>query len=51
MPVITAATEIVTRVLRKNLEAIPGKHSINSLHEKAVLGTSHTIRKIPQCEI
>jgi len=26
MPVITGATGIVTRDLRKNLEAMPGKH-------------------------
>lgn len=31
IPVITGATRIVTEDLRKNLEAIPGKHSIDSL--------------------
>ena len=31
IPVITGATGIVTRSLRKNLEAVPGKHSIHSL--------------------
>jgi hypothetical protein len=36
--------------LRKNLEAIPGKHSIDSLQKKAILGTSHIIRKVLQCE-
>jgi hypothetical protein len=30
IPVINGATGIVTRSLRKNLEAIPGKHSIDS---------------------
>jgi hypothetical protein len=50
MPVITGATGIVTKILEKNLEAIPGKHSINSLEKTAVLGTSHTIRKVLQCE-
>jgi hypothetical protein len=33
--------------LKKNLEAIPGKRSIDSLQETAVLGTSHTIQKVP----
>jgi hypothetical protein len=28
---VIGATGIVTRSLRKNLEAIPGKHSIDSL--------------------
>ena len=41
---------IVTRSLRKNLEAVPGKHSIESLQKTAILGTSHIIRKVQQCE-
>jgi hypothetical protein len=36
--------------LKKNLEAIPGKHSIGSLQQTAVLGTAHIIRKVLQCE-
>jgi hypothetical protein len=47
-PVITGATEIVTKVLNKNLEALPGKHSTDSLHKAAILGTSHIIRKVLQ---
>jgi hypothetical protein len=35
--------------LRKNLEATPGKHSIDSLQHTAVLRTSHIIRKVLQC--
>jgi len=39
------------RSLRKNLEAVPGKHSIDSLQKTAILGTSHIIvRKVLQCE-
>ena len=49
VPVIIGATGIVTRSLRKNLEAAPGKHSIDSLQKTAILGTSHTIRKVLQC--
>jgi hypothetical protein len=30
IPVIIGATGVVTRSLRKNLEAVPGKHSIDS---------------------
>jgi hypothetical protein len=40
----------VTRSLRKNLEVVPGKHSIDSLQKTAILGTSHIIRKVLQCE-
>ena len=44
------ATGIVTRSLRKNLEAVPGKHSTDSLQKTAILGTSHIIRKVLQKE-
>jgi hypothetical protein len=51
IPVIIGATGIVTRSFeRKNLEAVPGKHSIDSLQKTAGLGTSHIIRKVLQCE-
>jgi hypothetical protein len=50
IPVITGVTGIVTKSLRKNLEAIPGKYSIDSLQKAAILGTSHIIRKVLQCE-
>jgi hypothetical protein len=39
IPVIIGATGIVTRSLRKNLEAVPEKHSILSLQKTALLGT------------
>ena len=50
IPVIIGATGIVTRSLRKNLEDIPGKHSIGSLQKTAIIGTSHITRKVPLCE-
>jgi len=50
IPVIIGATGIVTRSLRKNLEAVPGKHSIDSLQKTAILGTSYILRKILHCE-
>ena len=37
LPVINGATGIVTRSLKKNLETVPGKHSIDSLQKTAVL--------------
>ena len=50
VPVIIGATGIVTRSLKKNFETVPGKHSIDSLQKTAILGTSHIIRKVLQCE-
>jgi hypothetical protein len=50
IPVIIAATGILTEGLRKNLEVIPGKHSVDSLQKTAILRTSHIMRKVLQCE-
>jgi len=50
IPVIIGATGTIKRSLRKNLEAIPEKHSIDSLQKTAILGTSHIIRKVLQCK-
>jgi hypothetical protein len=43
-------TGIETKVLKKNLEAIPGKHSINSLQKTAIFGPSHVIREVLHSE-
>jgi len=48
--IIIEATGIVTRSLRKYLEAVPGKHLIDSRQKTAILGTSHIIQKVLQCE-
>jgi hypothetical protein len=48
--VIIGATGIVIKGLKKYLETIPGKHSIDSLQKTSVLGTSHIIRKVLQSE-
>jgi hypothetical protein len=44
------ATVIVNKSLQKDLETIPGQHSIDSLHKTAILLTSHIIRKVLQAE-
>jgi hypothetical protein len=50
IPVVIGAIGIVTRGLKKYLETISGKHSIDSPQKTAVLGTSHIIRKVLQSE-
>ena len=50
MIVIIGATGIVTQRLQKNLQAIPGTHSIDFLQKTAILGTSHILRKALQRE-
>jgi hypothetical protein len=51
IPVIIGATGMVTESLRKNLQAIPGKHSIDSLQQTAVLGTAQIIRCSVKLEV
>jgi len=50
VPVIIGATGIVPRSLRRNMETIAEKHSIDSLQKTAMLVTSHIIRKVLQCD-
>jgi hypothetical protein len=50
IPVITGATGIITKGLRRNLEAVSGKHSTDLLQNTATLGTSHGIWKVLQFE-
>jgi hypothetical protein len=48
--VIIGATGIIKRSFWKNLEDIRRKYSTDSLQKTAILGTSHVIRKVLQCE-
>ena len=50
IPVVIGVNGIVTRSVRKNLDAVPGKHSIDSLKKTAILATSHIIRRVLKCE-
>ena len=50
IPETAGATGIVTHVLKKNLESVPWEHSTASVQKTAVLGTSHIIREVLQCE-
>jgi hypothetical protein len=47
--VVNRPTRTVTKGLKKNVEAIPRKHSIDSLQKTAILGISHITRKVLQC--
>jgi hypothetical protein len=41
--VITGVTRTVTKGLKKNMESISGKHSMECLQKTAILGTRHTV--------
>jgi hypothetical protein len=46
IPVITGATETISKPLRQYLSNIPGKHEIKELLTTAILGTGHMLRKV-----
>jgi len=48
---ITGATGVVTKGLKKHLEDIPRNHSMVSLQQPAMLGTSHIVLEILQSGI
>ena len=50
IPVVSGDTGTVTRCLKKSLQAIPVKHSIDSLQKTAVLVTARLILKVLQFE-
>ena len=50
IPVTIRATGMVAKVLKRNLEAIRGKHSMEPLQKTVVHETSHIIRKVLQSE-
>ena len=47
---IIGATGIVTKTLRETFVSHTRKHSVGSVQQTAVLGTSRLIRKVLQCE-
>lgn len=49
IPVIIGAIGILTG-LRKNLEEMPGKHSIDTLEQTVSLGISHIMLKVLKSE-
>jgi hypothetical protein len=50
MLVIFGATGMVTKDVKKNVESVPGRHSLESLQMVVLLGTSLIIRKVLQSE-
>jgi len=46
-PVIIGATGTISKSFRKYLRNIPGKHEVKELQKTAILGTAHTLRKVP----
>jgi len=46
IPVIIGATGSISKLFRKYVSNIPGKHEAKELQKTATLGTAHTLRKV-----
>jgi len=46
IPVIIGATGIISKLFRKYVSSIPGKHEVKELQKTAILGTAHILRKV-----
>ena len=46
IPVIIGATGTISKLFRKYLSNIPGKHEVKELQKTAILGTAHILRKV-----
>ena len=43
IPVIIGATGTISKLFRKYVSNIPGKHEVKELQKTAILGTAHTL--------
>jgi len=43
---IIGATGTISKLFRKYLSNIPGKHAVKELQKTAILGTAHKLRKV-----
>ena len=46
IPVITGATETISKSFRKYIRNIPGNNEVKELQKTAILGTAHILRKV-----
>jgi len=46
IPVIIGATGTISKLFRKYMSNIPGKHEVKELQKTAILGTVHILRKV-----
>jgi len=46
IPVLIGATGTISKLFRKYVSNIPGKHEFKELQITAILGTAHILRKV-----
>jgi hypothetical protein len=46
LPVITGATETISKSFRKYVSDVPGNNDIKELQKTAILGIAHVLRKV-----
>jgi len=46
IPIIIGATGTISKLFRKYVSNIPGKHEVKELQNTTILGTAHILRKV-----
>jgi len=46
IPVIIGATGTISKLFRKYVSKVPGKHEVKELQKTAIMGTAHILRKV-----
>jgi hypothetical protein len=46
IPVITGATETISKSIRKYVSTVSGNHEVKEIQKTAILGTAHILRKV-----
>jgi len=46
IPVITLATGSISKLFRKYVSNITGKHEVKELQKTTIIGTAHILRKV-----
>jgi len=46
IPVIIGATGTISKLCRKYVSNMPGKHEVKELQKTAILGTAHILQKV-----
>ena len=46
IPIIIGATGTISKLFRRYVSNLPGKHEVKELHKTAILDTAHILRKV-----
>jgi hypothetical protein len=46
IPVTIEATGTISKLFRKHVSNLPGKHEVKELQKRSIFGTAHMLRKV-----